>query len=547
MELVSEYLVATGAPRANLVLLHGWSSCREIWRPLVARMRDWANITLIDLPGCSETHSDCPVSDLDALSRAILDIAPPEAVYLGWSLGGQLAGALAAAHPERVAGLVTVCSNPCFVASQEWPGLDRAAFAGFQAAVSDDAPRGLRRFDQLQVKGAGDARSLARTLASLRREPDRGQLLAGLELLRTLDNRAILPTLGIPQLHCFAADDALVPASVAERLSDHLQGIPAARVTVLPAAPHAAVLVEAKALAHSIEEFWVAETASAVSGGVIPATQSRPGEASAQSFQSVSVAAKSAVADSFSRAAKQYDSAAQLQRDVGTHLLGEVDKIGDSPAVVLDLGCGTGYFQPQLQSRFPDAHYLGLDLARGMVEYAREHYPQAQSWLVADAETLPLAAHSVDLVFSSLAVQWCHNPHQLYAELARVLKPGGRCVFTSLGPETLKELRAAWATVDSHQHVNEFHPVELLEQAAAATPGVSLSLRSEQFVMEYSRVRELLDELKTLGAHNMNRGRQTGLTGRRALQGMLQAYESWRRDEKLPATYDVLFGVLEKT
>jgi malonyl-CoA O-methyltransferase len=232
---------------------------------------------------------------------------------------------------------------------------------------------------------------------------------------------------------------------------------------------------------------------------------------------------------------------------VGTHLLGELDKVKVYPEVVLDLGCGTGYFQPQLQSQFPDAHYIGLDLARGMVEYAREQFPQVRSWLVADAETLPLAAHSVDLIFSSLAVQWCHNPRQLYAELARVLKPGGRCVFTSLGPDTLKELRAAWAAVDSHQHVNEFHPIELLQEAAAATPGMSLSLRSEKFVMEYTRVRELLDELKTLGAHNMNRGRQTGLTGRRALQGMLQAYEAWRRDETLPATYDVLFGVLEKT
>ncbi|MEH6589170.1 MAG: malonyl-ACP O-methyltransferase BioC [Halioglobus sp.] len=547
MELVSEYLVANEAPGVNLVLLHGWSSSREIWRPLVANMRGWANITLIDLPGCSEAQSDALVSDLATLSRAILDIAPPEAVYLGWSLGGQLASILAAAHPERVVGLVTICSNPSFVASQNWPGLDRDTFTGFQAAVSEDVPRGLRRFDQLQAKGAGNTRSLARTLASLRREPDQKQLLAGLELLQTLDNRAILLTLGIPQLHCFTAADALVPISVAQRLTDHLQRVPAGRVIVLPDGSHAAVLDEALELASSIREFCVVQATSARSEGAGSPVLSRSGNPSEQLLQGVSIAAKSAVADSFSRAAKQYDSAAQLQRDVGAHLLEEVDKISDYPAVVLDLGCGTGYFQPQLQRRFPQAHYLGLDLARGMVEYAREHFPQAQSWLVADAETLPLAAHSVDLIFSSLAVQWCHNPHQLYAELARVLKPGGRCVFTSLGPDTLKELRAAWATVDTHQHVNDFHPAQLLEQAAAATPGVSLSLRSELFIMQYSRVRELLDELKTLGAHNMNRGRQTGLTGRRALQGMLQAYESCRHNEKLPATYDVLFGVLEKT
>ena len=116
----------------------------------------------------------------------------------------------------------------------------------------------------------------------------------------------------------------------------------------------------------------------------------------------------------------------------------------------------------------------------------------------------------------------------------------------ALGPDTLKELRASWAVLDSHQHVNTFLPRVVLEQAAQEVFGVSLQLHNEQFQMKYDRVRELLDELKTLGAHNMNGGRRTGLTGRRTLPGMLTAYETWREGGKLPATYDVLFGVLEK-
>ena len=163
-----------------------------------------------------------------------------------------------------------------------------------------------------------------------------------------------------------------------------------------------------------------------------------------------------------------------------------------------------------------------------------------------DAEALPLAADSVDLVFSSLALQWCFRPAHLFAELARVLRPGGRCVFTSLGPQTLCELRSAWAAVDDRQHVNDFLPPESLAAAAMAVPGLQLGLGNESFRMEYQRVRDLLAELKTLGAHNMNRSRPTGLTGRRALQGMLEAYEAWRENGVLPATYDVLFGVLEK-
>ena len=118
-------------------------------------------------------------------------------------------------------------------------------------------------------------------------------------------------------------------------------------------------------------------------------------------------------------------------------------------------------------------------------------------------------------------------------------------MFTSLGPGTLRELRAAWAAVDAHQHVNHFSAGADLQ----VPPGDSrhtLDLHSQDFRMEYERVRDLLAELKTLGAHNMNRSRPAGLTSRRALQGMLQAYEAWREEGVLPATYDVIFGVLEK-
>jgi malonyl-CoA O-methyltransferase len=257
--------------------------------------------------------------------------------------------------------------------------------------------------------------------------------------------------------------------------------------------------------------------------------------------------AKRDVAESFSRAASHYDSVARLQRDVGTRLLTSLDQLPARPAAVLDLGCGTGYFYPELRRRFPQADYIGLDLAQGMVEYARDRWPEAGTWLVADAEALPLVSGSVDLVFSSLAIQWCFRLDHLFAELARVLRPGGRCVFTSLGPGTLCELRAAWAAVDANQHVNSFLPASALETAVQGLSGLELELEAELFRMEYPRVRDLLAELKALGAHNMNRGRPVGLTGRRTLQGMLQAYEKRRDRGVLPATYDVLFGVLEKS
>ena len=115
-----------------------------------------------------------------------------------------------------------------------------------------------------------------------------------------------------------------------------------------------------------------------------------------------------------------------------------------------------------------------------------------------------------------------------------------------LSPDTLRELRQAWAAVDSYQHVNNFLPSQALNAAAARVAGIELTLSTERHCMQYQRVGDLLAELKSLGAHNMNRRRPAGLMSRKTLQGMLQAYESWRVDGLLPATYDVIFGEVKK-
>jgi malonyl-CoA O-methyltransferase len=529
VQLDSEYLPATGSATHDLVLLHGWGSDREIWRPLLTRLRPWANVSLLDLPGCAPACDVAYDPQLDTTLAAVLDRAPAEAVYIGWSLGGQLAVELAARYPERVAGVVTICSNPCFIASGAWPGMDAADFREFRAAYTDSPESALKRFDSLQSAGSGQRRLLLRQLQGLRRGACGPHLAAGLDWLEQLDQRAQLPQLVQPQLHILGARDGLVPNTLRVSLQHLLASQPLASIVMLDEACHLAPLESPAALAACLQD-QLADL-----GGLSPAPAPE------------NALAKADVADSFSRSARLYDSVAKLQRDVGTKLLTRLDQLSARPATILDLGCGTGYFSTALTSRFPQAHYIGLDLARGMVEFARESFPRAGTWVVGDAEALPLASGSVDLVFSSLAIQWCYRPQHLFAELARVLRPGGRCVFTSLAPDTLQELRSAWAAVDAHQHVNTFLPPTELIAAARGVPGVELDLSGELFRMEYQRVRDLLAELKTLGAHNMNRERPAGLTGRRALQGMLEAYEDWREDGALPATYDVIFGVLEKT
>ena len=528
MPLTFEYLPATGAAEQDLVLLHGWGSNREVWRPLLATLRPWANITLVDLPGCAPGPAVNSLPDLSDVLLDILACSPSQATYMGWSLGGQLAIELATRYPSRVAAVATVCSNPRFVAAQDWPGMAASVLADFSAAVSTSPDAALKRFDSLQVNGSEQPRQLLRQLQQLDREPASRQLLAGLSWLEELDQRAYLPALSRPQLHLLAEHDGLVPVAVARPLASLLAGTPSAQIRVLPGTGHLAPLQSPGELASGLRSFL--EGADLLYSG----------DSGADTL------AKKDVADSFSRAARMYDSVAGLQRDVGTQLLSTLAATQSAPTAVLDLGCGTGHFYADLRRCYPAARYIGLDLAQGMVEYARGRHPGASDWLVGDAEALPLAAASVDLVFSSLAIQWCYRPQHLFAELARVLRPGGCCVFTSLGPDTLFELRSAWAAVDSHQHVNTFLPATDLVQAAQTVPGLRLAVRSQRFRMEYPRVGELLQELKTLGAHNMNRDRPAGLTSRRTLQGMLQAYEGFRAEGLLPATYDVIFGVLER-
>ncbi|WP_312936139.1 malonyl-ACP O-methyltransferase BioC [Pseudomonas sp.] len=254
---------------------------------------------------------------------------------------------------------------------------------------------------------------------------------------------------------------------------------------------------------------------------------------------------KRQVAASFSRAAASYDSVAALQRAVGLNLLARLPD-GFVPQRWLDLGSGTGCFSRALAERHTASHGVALDLAEGMLQHAQGVGSGAQHHVAGDAEHLPLRDGCVDLVFSSLAVQWCSQFSSVLSEAARVLRPGGVLAFSSLCVGTLQELRASWQAVDGGVHVNRFRRFEDYEQLTAASGLEVLELQRQPHVLHYPEVRGLTHELKALGAHNLNPGRPTGLTGRARIQGLLQAYEHYREPQGLPATYQVVYAVLRK-
>jgi malonyl-CoA O-methyltransferase len=253
---------------------------------------------------------------------------------------------------------------------------------------------------------------------------------------------------------------------------------------------------------------------------------------------------KRQVAASFSRAASSYDSVAELQRDVGSQLLNRLPQ-AFVPQRWLDLGCGTGHFSRALGERFPVSQGVALDIAEGMLNHARP-LGGATHFIAGDAERMPLRDATCDLIFSSLAVQWCADFTSVLSEAHRVLKPGGVFAFASLCVGTLFELRDSWRQVDGMVHVNRFREFGVYQQLCAASGLRAISLENQPHVLHYPDVRSLTHELKALGAHNLNPGRPGGLTGRARILGLVEAYEQFRQAQGLPATYQVVYAVLEK-
>jgi malonyl-CoA O-methyltransferase len=250
-----------------------------------------------------------------------------------------------------------------------------------------------------------------------------------------------------------------------------------------------------------------------------------------------------AVAEAFDRASGSYDAAAALQERVRTELLGRLDELKVSPQTVLDLGAGTGQASRALRRRYPKALTVAVDIAPGMLARAKlqSRWLRRFERVRADAYALPFRDASFELVFSSLMLQWCDDLDAVFGELARVLAPGGLLLFSTFGPGTLAELRESWAAADGQpNHVNHFFDPPAIGSALMHAGLAEPVLDVDRIVMQYPDALALMRELKAIGAHNVTRGRSRGLTSRRRLAAMTAAYETLRRDGKLPATYEVI-------
>lgn len=266
----------------------------------------------------------------------------------------------------------------------------------------------------------------------------------------------------------------------------------------------------------------------------------------------------------FDHAAVTYDEAAVLQKQVASHLDERLDLMTIQPKVILDLGAGTGILTQKITARYPKAQVYGVDLAFSMLQMAQQNTqvapngllkkmahrlkPKTTQFINADAYQLPFADGSVDLLVSNLMIQWCDDLDAVFKEFRRVLRQEGVIIFTTFGPDTLKELRQAWSQTEPTEpteHVNTFIDMHDIGDALIRNGFGQPVMDVETFTLTYEKPIGVLKDLKAIGATNANQQRPKGLMGKHRFTQMLEHYESFRAkraDNKIPASYEVVHG-----
>jgi malonyl-CoA O-methyltransferase len=250
------------------------------------------------------------------------------------------------------------------------------------------------------------------------------------------------------------------------------------------------------------------------------------------------------VRQAFDRAAHSYDAAAVLQNEVCDRLLEKLQYVKLAPRRILDAGTGTGEAILPLQKMYRKAEVVALDISEQMLHMAatRSSWLRPSLQVCGNVEALPFADNSFDLVFSSLSLQWCNDLDAALQNFMRVLKPGGLLVFTSFGPDTLKELRHSWQVVDKAVHVNQFIDMHDVGDALVRSHFAAPVMEAEIIRLQYSDVDGLLADLRAIGANVTAQGHRRGLLTAQSLQCLREAYEKYREADVLPASYEVIYG-----
>ncbi|MCL7751834.1 malonyl-ACP O-methyltransferase BioC [Guyparkeria hydrothermalis] len=251
------------------------------------------------------------------------------------------------------------------------------------------------------------------------------------------------------------------------------------------------------------------------------------------------------VRERFNRAASEYDRHAAVQREIGRRLDERFGWLKLDPTRILDLGSGTGQMVRAMRQRYPQADVVGLDLAENMLRCLprRRWWSPHRAAVAADMHALPFAGGSMDAVVSNFAVQWSDRPDAFFGEVARVCASGAPFAFTTLGPDSLQEIRRAWAEVDPSPHVHQFLDMHDLGDALVSAMLADPVMDRETLTVTYPTVDALLADLRGVGVGNAQAGRSAGMTGPRVWRRFRDALAGQAVDGRIPLTYEIVYGL----
>ena len=250
------------------------------------------------------------------------------------------------------------------------------------------------------------------------------------------------------------------------------------------------------------------------------------------------------ISKAFDSCAEKYEAAAKVQQEIGNRLMERLQYLKITPQRILDLGCGPGTFSRELKLMYPKAHIVGLDLVQGMLIQAKRKQSWRYKWSLvsSDMKSMPFANGLFDLVFANQVIHWGGSMPPLFREINRVMNINGCLMFTTLGPDTFKELKHAWNN-NSYAHVNEFIDMHDIGDALMAEHFLEPVMDMEILSVHYETLAKLLAGLKAQGVKNINPQRNPGLTGRKEWQIFERNYADLRTpNDKYPLTYEVIYG-----
>jgi malonyl-CoA O-methyltransferase len=251
------------------------------------------------------------------------------------------------------------------------------------------------------------------------------------------------------------------------------------------------------------------------------------------------------ISKAFNKQALHYERVAKVQHEIGLRLLERLSYLKIEPRRILDLGCGPGHFSRELSRLYPNAELVGLDLAPAMLKQAYKKQGWRRKWFLvaADMKAMPFDSGAFDLVFANQVIHWGGALAPTFRELNRVMRPNGCFMFTTLGPDTFKELQLSWSTINDYAHVNEFMDMHDVGDALLEEYFLDPVMDMEHLFVHYKSLNELVRALKDQGVRNVNAKRHQGLTGKAAWQQFEKNYRALQTEQgHYPLTYEVVYG-----